>query len=278
MTRRLAAAALRCYPVAFRRRYGAEMAALLDERPATAATVLDLVRGALVAHARPPAQLEALVPAGERVRASMAGVLACWVAFAAAGLGFYKTTEDVPFSGAGDAHPALGLAHGAVQALAGLASVAVVVGALPLIAAALVRARRDPSLRPVVAVPIVAVLVFAALTGLLVAVARAAGDGSGPAGGAGRGALVAWSVAGLACGAVCVVGARRALFATPLARGPLLTALACATVVAATMVLLAAATAVYALALPIDAPGLSGSRTGRCSCSASARRWPCSSW
>jgi hypothetical protein len=101
MTRRLAGLALLLYPLAFRRRYGQEMRALLDETPPGVLTVLDLLRGALAAHLHPPAGLAGVVDAGDRLRGSMSGVLACWVVFAAAGFGFYKTTEDHPFEAAG---------------------------------------------------------------------------------------------------------------------------------------------------------------------------------
>jgi hypothetical protein len=44
---------LRLYPGAWRRRYGRELALLLDERPPTRRAQLDLVRGALDAHLHP---------------------------------------------------------------------------------------------------------------------------------------------------------------------------------------------------------------------------------
>jgi hypothetical protein len=66
MRRRLAKATLALYPVAFRRRYGDEMLALVEDSPTSLRT----------------------------------------------------TTEDHPFSRAGDAHPALGGAHVAIQVLA----------------------------------------------------------------------------------------------------------------------------------------------------------------
>ena len=74
-------------------------------------------------------------------------MLACWVVFAAAGFAFYKTTEDAPFSAAGHAHPLLGAAHVAVQAIAVMASAVVVLGALPLIWAAFQHARDEHNLR-----------------------------------------------------------------------------------------------------------------------------------
>lgn len=41
---------VRLYPRAWRRRYGAEFTALLEQQPASPGTVLDIVRGALDAH------------------------------------------------------------------------------------------------------------------------------------------------------------------------------------------------------------------------------------
>src|ERR1022692_587373 len=108
MSRPLARLALWLYPLAFRRRYGQEMRALLDQTPTRALAVLDLLRGALAAHLRPPATADGLVDSADRMRASASGVLACWVVFAAAGFGFYKTTEGAPFTAAGHAHPLLG--------------------------------------------------------------------------------------------------------------------------------------------------------------------------
>jgi hypothetical protein len=143
VTRRLARLALWLYPLAFRRRYGQEMRALLDQTPTRVLTVLDLLRGALAAHLSPPAAAAGLVDSGDRVRASAGGVLACWVLFAAARFGFYKTTEDAPFAAAGHGHPLLGDAHVSVQALALVGSAAVLLGALPLIIVALTSVPRS---------------------------------------------------------------------------------------------------------------------------------------
>lgn len=260
MTRRLAGLALRLYPLAFRRRYGDEMRALLDETQTRLPAVLDLIRGALSAHLRPPASAAGFVNPAERVRASASGVLASWVVFAAAGFGFYKTTEDAPFSAVGHAHALLGGAHAAVQALAVMGSAAVLAGALPLIAAALGHARHQRRLRLLVALPVLAVIVFAGLTGLLIVLAHS--HHSGHASAAGHGAFIAWGVAGLACGAVCVVASRRALFSVPLPRRRLVAALACGTLVSAVMAATALATALYAIALALDASHLSAAPNG----------------
>jgi hypothetical protein len=260
MTRRLAVLALWLYPLAFRRRYGQEMRALLDQTPTRVRTVLDLLRGALAAHLRPLPAAAGLVDSADRVRASASGVLACWVVFATAGFGFYKTTEDGRFAAAGYAHPLLGDTHVSIQGLALVASAAVVLGALPLIIAALAQARREPSLRFVVSLPALAVLLFAGLTGALVLLANSA-HAQRPTT-VGGGAFIAWGLAGIACGAVCVVAARTALFAVPLSRARLLTAFACGALVTAAMAAMALATALYAIALTIDASPLAAAPNG----------------
>jgi len=260
MTRRLAQLILLCYPLAFRRRYGEEMRALLDETPTRAATVLDLSRCALAAHLHPPASLADVVNIGDRLRASTSGVLACWVAFAAAGFGFYKTTEDSPYQSAGNSHLLLGGAHLTIQILAILASVAVLAGALPLSVLALHRARRQRSLRMLVSLPIAAVAVFAGLTGLLILVAHS--QPSQHPSTAGGVAFIVWGLAGLACSAVCVLASRRALFAVPVARRWLLVAFACGALVTAAMAAMAIATAIYTIALSVDASALAAEPNG----------------
>jgi hypothetical protein len=260
MSRRLARLALSLYPLAFRRRYGEEMLALLDEAPPRAIAVLDLLRGAMAAHLRPPAGVEALVDPADHVRASLSAQLACWVAFAAAGLGVFKTTEEATFASAGRAHPILGGAYTAIQVIAVLASGAVLAGALPLIAAALGRARREPRLRRLVSLPPLAVLAFAGLTGVLVLVAHAKpAHHTSSAGGV---VFLVWGVIGLACGAVCVLAARGALFAVPMPRWRLVAALVCGTLVTAAMVAIALATTLYGIALFADASQLAASGNG----------------
>ncbi|MEA2198707.1 MAG: hypothetical protein QOJ25_2758 [Solirubrobacteraceae bacterium] len=257
---RLARLVLGLYPLAFRRRYGQEMRTLLEQSPVRASTLIDLLRGAVVAHLRPTGAAARLVGPADRVRASASGVLGCWVVFAAAGFGFYKTTEDQSFSAAGYAHPLLGDVHGTVQGLAALGSVAVLLGALPLIRTALKAARDEPRLRRWVSVPFVAVLVFAVLTGALV-VAAHAGPSHRPATIGGI-AFLAWGLAGLVCGAACVVAARKVLFAVRVPRWQLITASAGAALATGAMVAMTLATALYAGALPIDAGHLAGTPNG----------------
>lgn len=259
MKRRLAGVLLELYPLAFRRRYEEEMRALLDQELVRLGTLLDLLRGALLAHVRPPAGLGDALEPGERLRASVSGVLACWLAFAVAGFGFYETTEDNPFPAVGSAHAALGNAHLTVQVLAAFASAAVILGALPLVLLALGQGRSQPELRRLLSVPFIAIFVFAALTAVLVAVAHSQPLHHSDLA---RGAFIAWELVGLICGIACVLAARRALFAIPVARVWLLYALTFATLVVAGMVAIALATALYTIALTLDAPRLAAETTG----------------
>lgn len=259
MTGWFARQALRLYPLAYRRRYGEEMRALLEDQPAGARTVLDLVKGAARAHLRPGDAPTGVIAPAERVRASASAVLLCWVFFAAAGFGFYKTTEDLPFSAAGHAHPLLRDAHVVVQAVALIATAAVLLGALPLILAALARARRDPRLRRTVALAFLSLIVFGVLTAVVIAVAHTQGPTGSTAGG---GMAIAWGIAGLVCATTCVVACRAALFATPVASAWLRQALVAATIVTVAMLAIAVAIAVYAIGLSADASSLAAEPNG----------------
>lgn len=260
MTAWLARQVLRLYPLAYQRRYGEEMRALLEDQPPRAGTVFDLLKGAARAHVRPADAPAGVLGAVDRVRASTSGVLLCWVFFAVAGFGYYKTTEDAPFSAAGHAHPLLRDAHLAVQAVALIASAAVVLGALPLIVAAIAQARREPALWRTMALPLLPVIVFGGLTAVLIAIAH--NQMPNHPTNAGYGLAIAWGIVGLVCGATCVLACRRALFATPAAAARLRTALAAGTVVTLAMLAIAAATAVYAIALATDASHLAASPNG----------------
>lgn len=260
MTARMARAALRLYPFAYRRRYGEEMRALLEEQPPHARTVLDLLRGALVAHLRPAAAPAGVLDPADRIRATASGVLMCWVIFAAAGFAYYKTTEDSLFSTAGQADPLLRGAHMAVQAMALAASGMVVLGALPLILAAIAHARREPGRWRTVALPLVPVIVFGILTIVVLAIAHTHSPGYHS--GLTYGLATAWGTAGIICGVLCVLACRAVLFATPVKPGRLRAALVYGALVTAAMTLIALATAIYAVALAVDAPPLAATPNG----------------
>jgi hypothetical protein len=259
MTRRLSKTALALYPLAFRRRYGAEMLVLIEDSAPGARAVIDLLRGALLAHIRPPARISEALSPEERIRASASAILASWLAFAAAGFGFYKTTEDHSFSRIGDAHLALGGTHVAIQFLAVLASIAILAGATPLVLAALRQAGRDRTLRRATGLAVGSIALFAVLTMVLVVLAHSARTLPSAAKGA---AFLIWILAGLVCGVVCAFAASRGLFALRVRRRGLVAALACGTLVSAAMALIAVATAIYMLALALDAAGIAAAGNG----------------
>jgi hypothetical protein len=235
------------------------MSALVEDSPAAPRATFDLLRGALAAHARPPAGVTTALSSEERLRATASGVLMCWIAFAAAGFGFYKTTEDHPFSKAGDAHLALGGAHLAVQTLAIIASIAILAGALPLVFTALRQARRVRAVSRATGLALGGVALFTVATTALVVFAHSARSISHSAAGV---AFGAWMLVGLVSGGVCALAARNGLFAIEVRRRGLVAALACGTLVTAAMALIAVATALYVAALTIDASALAAEGNG----------------
>jgi hypothetical protein len=260
MSKRTARWVVCLYPLAFQRRYGEEMHALLEQEPPPARAVLDLLRGALLEHLRPSGATRGLVAPDERVRASASGVLLCWIFFAATGFGYYKTTEDAGFSMAGQAHPLLRDAHVAVQALAIVASGALIFGALPLITSAVAHAWRERSLLRVVGLPLLPVVVFGAVT--VGAIAIAHGQPTDHSSAVGSAAAVIWGFAGLGCGTACVIACRSVLFATPVTPNRLRYALASSTLLTIAMAAIAVAATIYAVAMILDASPLAAAPNG----------------
>ena len=257
--RRLARLALAAYPRAYRERYGEEMGeGLIEDRTVSTGDILDLARGTAIAHLRPSSESPGPVSAADRLRLSAAGILGCWVAFAAAGFAFYKTTDGVAFTTTADAHSALSGAYLAIQILAVIASAAVVIGAVPLILASL--GERGPgrtAIRRSLTWTAGAILTFAGATAALVVLAH---DVSSWSESAALAVLAAWGFGGLACGAVCVVAAKRGLFAANIPLGALRFAVALGILATAAMWAIALATAVYVVAL--SGLGISASGNG----------------
>jgi hypothetical protein len=188
---RLARLALRLYPLAYRRRYGAEMEALLEDSGADPRAVVDLFRGAIGAHLRPEPGVAAAVGRDERLPRGLGAALACWFLFVVAGLGFYKTTEGKPFEGVAGTPSSLGALHLAIQVLAVVGGVAALVGAASLGLAALrpgPMPRRFLRLARVCAAVLagamieIAALTAAYLVALTTAAPRLAGEPNGPFG------------------------------------------------------------------------------------------------
>jgi len=128
-------ALLRWYPRAWRARYGEDLIALLDDEygghPPTLVR-LGLVTGGLRERARQAAIIGDSVPPVDGVRAGALMVLAAWSAFVVAGASFAKFSEhfDEALPHTMGAHRIPDLAFTVLQAVAGVASVLVVAGAI----------------------------------------------------------------------------------------------------------------------------------------------------
>jgi hypothetical protein len=182
MNARLARLALALYPLAYRRRYGEEMATLLEDTTPSPAVIFDLLRGAARAHLRPEPAVAAEVGPDERLRLGLGSVLLCWVLFAIAGLALYKTTENGA-SEAGGEPGLLGGLHLCIQVLAALGSLAVVVGLLGIAVPGRVVRLTGACAAVVVAAMIgIALLTVAYLVTVVVAAPGFAGEPNGPLG------------------------------------------------------------------------------------------------
>lgn len=259
MSARLARLALALYPLGYRRRYGAEMAALVEDQGASPRAVADLARGAFRAHMRPEPGVSAAVGREDRMRLGVSAVLLCWLLAAGAILAFAKTTEGPAFRAAASAHAPLGAAHTALGVCAAIASMAFLLGAAPLVAVALAQAHERSAVRRAALAAFGSVAVLIAATGALVLVANqdpAPGDAL-------RTALLAgWIVVGAACALGCALAARRGLFAAAVPAPVLRFAAACAGVVAVAMVGIALATLAYVVSLVSSATDLASAPNG----------------
>lgn len=259
MSSRLAHLALALYPRSYRRRYGEEMAALVEDAGAGPKEVVDLMRGALTAHLRPSPAVAAELDVGERLRVGMGSVLLCWVLFAGAGLALYKTIEGPSFAVAAADHRLLGGAHIAIAVIAALATALVLLGAAPLVLAALRQGRERRAVRRATATATGYVLAFVVISAALDAIVHPLGEISG---GLAFGILAAWAVLGLGCGIGCVRACRRGLDAIELPAATLRLSMLAADGVAIAMTAIATATAVYLGALLVLVPGLAAEGNG----------------
>jgi hypothetical protein len=256
---RVARLALSLYPLAYRRRYGDEMAALVEDTGASPRAVADLARGAVRAHLRPEPAVSREVGRDDRLRLGVSAVLLCWVLFTMAGLAFYKTTEGGSFEGLDGVPGLLGIARSGIQVLAVVGSLAVVLGAAPLVLAALRQAGSRPAARRAVLAACGCVAGFLGVTTALVLLAMAK-----PGFSSGVEALIlgAWFLLAVGCAVGCALAACRGLFAIAVPRRALVFAAVCATVVAAAMAGIAALTLVYLFDLVIAATDLASTPNG----------------
>lgn len=248
------------YPHAWRARYGEEMRALLEDDPPGARGLGTLVLGAARAHARPRRSWSAGVDAPTRLRLSLSALFCCWIALSLAGIGFQKDTEDPAFAAAAARHPLLGIGHALVLAGACLGAASIAYGGLPLLALAVRAARRQARLMVLLALPALAVVLLAALTVLLVAIAPARGAGF-PASFV-LSVLLPWTLAIYACALVCAIVPRAVLARVEMPLPSLRRALRAGLVLGAAMWLLAAGMALYAPALLAGSHSLAAVATG----------------
>jgi hypothetical protein len=259
MRTRLAKAALAAYPVAYRRRYGEELEALLAESEPDLSDAWDLLRGAFSAHLRPAEGVCARLSPEDRVRASACGVLASWILFAAAGLAFYKTTEGDRFGGAASSHLGLWATHGLVQLLAAVASLLVVVAAAPLVVAILRRVRVDREARTAVGLAAGAVTVFLLVTATIDLAVHPIAKISAPAAAA---ISIGWTTTALACSGACWVAARRGIYALKLDDATMTRTLVFGSAVTISMALITVAVAGYGVSLALSSSALAAEPNG----------------
>lgn len=160
--------ALRWYPATWRERYGAELAALLEdtyrEGPVPLGCRLSLVRSGIVEHLR--AAAAGLGTSGPvRMRSGSLLVLCGWAAFVVAGAGYAKVAEHWDLATPARDRPVPALAYGAVQWAAFLGLLILVTGAL-LCVPALARLIRQGGWSRI-RVPVLGALAVCALTALV---------------------------------------------------------------------------------------------------------------
>jgi hypothetical protein len=135
---RLARAALRLYPPAWRARYGEEIAALIDDSGGALRPAFSLVLHALPVWIWPPRHLH---DRDDSMRASIGTVLVAWSALAGICLIFVQLTEFQGFRPAG--HPIITWCYAVVDAAVAVSALSAVAGGLPLWLLMLRRARRE---------------------------------------------------------------------------------------------------------------------------------------
>jgi hypothetical protein len=259
----LAALLVGLYPEAWRARYRDEMLALLADDPPRVRGLLSLVRGAAEAHVRPRASFAAAPEA--RMRLSLGALFTCWLLLSVAGSAFAKVTENIPYRTPFDGSQEqllIALAHSTVIAGALLGAAAVAVGGLPLLWLALRRAARagEWRLRLLLSLPALASATLIGLAAALYALAPARGGGFPAAWVAS--VMVPLSLGILAWLACCWVATRGVLARVQPPAAALRRAAAGGVALALAMCIVAAAFAVYTLALWRQAPSLSALGTG----------------
>ena len=257
---RIGTALLALYPGAWRRRYGQEMAALLEDDPPGAAGLASLLRGSAEAHLRPPAQARA--GARERMRLSLCGLFMCWIALAVLGAGFAKETEEGAYSVAGYRHDVLSGLHELVLAGALLGAAAIAVGGLPLLWQALRQAwrTRDVALAARLALPLAGLTLFVLVTAVLVAIGPAQLEDRSTA--VKLAVMIPWWTSGLAAALCCGLAPRLVLARTEVSERSLRRASAAGIVLVIAMLIVSLGIAAYDVALVVLTPSLAAQSGG----------------
>jgi MFS family permease len=260
--RRAAGLVLALYPRAWRTRYGAEMAVLLDDDPPNLGVLADLARGALIAHLRALRSVDAICSLEERMGLTVTGVLACVICFGIAGVGFAKETEDAAFQMAGHTHPLLAGARASAAVGAVAMGLALMLAAAPLAAVTVREAwrPRDRRLRWLALAPALAIGVLALATLALALYARTMhGGGLGVVGWI---ALLSWCAAGVLAAVVCWTAPRAILRRLVMPRAALAVSVGACAIAVVCMTAIALATALYLGSMLVDDPALASTANG----------------
>lgn len=163
---------LRLYPRIWRERYGDELLAMLEQRALSFPDGVNLFFGALDAQLHPHlgtagmALYERIMHMFSTLRRSVLTIFCTYVGFILAGMGFQKMTEYADFQEVAQTQSIVGFSFNLVVIGAVVALLAVLVGGLPIVFAVIrsALARKRPGPLFLLAVPIVAFLVFLGIT------------------------------------------------------------------------------------------------------------------
>jgi hypothetical protein len=262
MTRQMShARVLQWYPRAWRERYGDELLALMEDtygdQPLTLRTRWSLARAGLIERARGGGWVGHSTTPEDRVRAGALVVVAAWTALVIAGSAFAKLSEHFTDSLPSTSSAVAEDAWRTVQVTAGVATIAVVLGALVAVPAFL-RARRDRQLgdlrRHVIGVLTAAASVIIATVGLVAWAHTQSSSARQTGAGFYGAAFIAWATLVVllivSCAALAVGLARRVSFTSAeLAAESLL-----ADIVTLAIVVITAAIAIWWGAVATTAP------------------------
>ncbi len=259
---RLAAAVVRMYPRAWRRRYGVELLDLLAARPPGPRELGDLLLGALSAYCCIDETCGRWTAMTSVLRAVAVRTFVAWVGFCLVVVGLVKATEDPVFTSAAQAHLGLGVGYDLIEAAAVIAGLAVLTGGLPLATRAIRDAwrRRDRVVLGLVAIVVLAVAVVVAYPLAVLRVHHFTGAGSHDA--ANVGLFTGWLVLGALGVSATLLAIRAAVARSELPVRLLRLAGWAATVAAASITAGVAGFVIYGLVLYTQEPGLFSSDNG----------------